>query len=86
MSRCTLCESPAVDDVAVKEVIDETVPADFDETGQFDAVRCKRELEDEFDVSLTVSETKRHIVRMAQRIRRNKRLIEISRETGGERR
>lgn len=86
MSRCTLCESPAVDDVAVKEVIDETVPADFDETDQFDAVRCKRELEDEFDVSLTVSETKRHIVRMAQRIRRNKRLIEISRETGGERR
>lgn len=82
MSRCPLCASPAVDDVDVKEIIDETLPDDFDpETDHPDIVRIKREIETEFDITLTISQTKRHIVRMGERIRRNKRLL----ETGGER-
>jgi hypothetical protein len=81
MSRCPLCESPAIDDDDVTDSIDETLPDDFDsDTDYPDIVTIKRELESEFDITLTVSQTKRHILSMAERIRRNKQL-----EIGGER-
>lgn len=77
MSRCPLCASPAADDRAVKEVISDTIPDDFDpETDHADAVRIKRAVEAEFAVTLTVTQTKHHIGRVAHRIRHWKRRSE----------
>lgn len=82
MSRCPLCVSPAADGRAVKRVIGETIPDDYGpETDHADAVRLKRALEEEFTVTLTVSQTKQHIGAVADRIRWNKRRAENGGET-----
>ena len=82
MSRCPLCASPAADDEAVRQAILEAQPDGFDfETDHLDAVRIKRALEAEFDVSLTVSQTKRHVKKAARRAVRR----ELIRVDGGER-
>jgi hypothetical protein len=82
MRRCPLCASPGIDDRDVADVISDATPDDFDpETDHANAVRIKRNLENEFDVTLTVSETKQHIGTIAQRIRR-RRTAES--ERGGE--
>jgi hypothetical protein len=83
VSRCPLCASPAADDEAVRQTILEAQPDDFDfETDHLDAVRIKRAVEAEFDVTLTVSQTKRHVKKAA--LRGVKR--ELIRADGSERR
>jgi hypothetical protein len=83
MSRCPLCASSAADDEAVRQAILEAQPDDFDfGTDHLDAVRIKRALEAEFDVSLTVRQTKRHVTKAARRgVTR-----ELLQADGGERR
>jgi predicted metal-dependent TIM-barrel fold hydrolase len=78
-----LCASPAADDEAVRQAIIEALPDDFDfETDHLDAVRIKRALEAEFNVTLTVSQTKRHVKKAARRgVTR-----ELLQADGGERR
>lgn len=74
MSLCPLCASPGIDDRDVADVVSDTTPPDFDpETDHANAVRIKRALEAEFDVNLTVTQTKQHIRTIAERVRRSKR-------------
>ena len=66
MSDCPLCEAG----IPPEEVI-ATISEEFDapEAGEhFDIVGAKRLLESEYDVELTVVQTKRHLGRAATRV------------------